>query len=96
MRQKHTLTDSELAEWAALPQDGTEEDRATPAWIFWNRVCRARSLDSASLLAGPTPDRFSALPVGHTLPWCSPMVLACRRPPPEFEAPIPIREHVDV
>lgn len=96
MRQKHTLTADELVEWAALPQDGTEEDRATPAWIFWNLVCQRRDLDSASLLAGRTPEQFTALPAGHTLNWCHPMALKCKRPPPEFEAPIPIREHADV
>lgn len=96
MRQKHQLTQAELIEWRALPQESTEEDQAKDAWVFWNKVCLARHLDSGSLLAGPTPDRFSALPFAHNLHWCYPMALKCKKPPPEFEAPVPIRETIDV
>ena len=92
MRQKHQLTDTELVEWRALPQDNGEEDRAKDAWVFWNRVALSRNLDSGTLLAGPTPDKFSGLPSTHDLHWCYPMALKCKRPPPEFEAVIPIRE----
>jgi len=92
MRQKHQLTDAELEEWRSLPQDNGEEDRSIDAWVFWNRVCRIRHLDSASLLAGQTPEKFSALPSIHNLSWCYPMALKCKRAPPEFEASIPIRE----
>ena len=92
MRQKHQLTAAELDEWRSLPQDNSEEDRSTDAWVFWNKVCRARNLDSGSLLAGLTPDKFSGLPSTHDLDWCHPMALKCKRPPPEFEASVPIRE----
>ena len=92
MRQKHALTAAELAEWAALPTDNGEGDRATDAWVFWNQVALARNLDSATLLAGPTPEKFSALPATHDLHWCYPAALRCRRPPPEFEAPAQTRE----
>lgn len=84
MRQKHQLTDAEFAEWRALPQDNSEEDRSIDAWVFWNKVSRDRGLDSASLLAGLTPDKFSAIPATHNLNWCYPMHLKCKRPPPEF------------
>lgn len=94
MRQKHQLTQAELVEWRALPQDSTEEARATEAWLFWNRVCVARGLDSGSLLAGPTPDKFSGLPSDHDKHWCHPMALTCKRPPPEFE-PVQITETAD-
>jgi hypothetical protein len=95
MRQKHQLTQAELAEWRNLSQDNGEEDRAMDAWVFWNRVCLARNLDSGSLLAGPTPEKFSALPSTHDLDWCYPTALRCTRPPPPFEAPVPIREASD-
>lgn len=96
MRQKHQLTDAEMDEWRALPQDNDEEERSKDAWVFWNKVCRDRNLDSASLLAGLTPAKFSGLPTTHNLTWCYPMALKCKRPPPEFEAVIPIRESADV
>lgn len=95
MRQRHQLTEPEIAEWRNLPQDNGEEDRAKDAWVFWNRVCLRLGLDSGSLLAGTTPERFSALPATHNLDWCYPMALKCTRPPPEFEAAIPIREEAD-
>jgi hypothetical protein len=85
MRKKYTLTDDELAEWRALPQESSEQDRALDAWVFWNKVCRGRGLDSASLLAAHVPDTFTALPIGHGKPWCWPQALRCRRLPEEFE-----------
>ena len=85
MRQKHTLTEPELAEWAALPTDGTEEDRATPAWLFWNKVCQARGVDCSTLMASHVPEQFSAMEIGHGKWWCWPQALKCRRPPSDFE-----------
>lgn len=84
MRKKYHLTDAEFKEWQALPQDNDDEARGNDTWIFWNKVCRARALDSASLLSGLVPDQFSALPLGHTLHWCYPMPLRCKKSPPEF------------
>jgi hypothetical protein len=94
MRQKHQLTVAEFEEWRSLPIDNTDEGRAIDAWVFWNRVCLARDLDSGSLLAGLAPDKFSALPSDHALHWCWPMAFKCTRPPPEFEVPLSIREDI--
>jgi hypothetical protein len=86
MRQKHNLTTTELSEWRELPQDSDEDNRSQDAWVFWNKVCWARGLDSASLIGWNTvPGQFSALPLGHKLHWCFPTPLKCKRRPVEFE-----------
>jgi hypothetical protein len=85
MRKKYQLTPEEFAEWQALPQESSEQDRAMGAWMFWNRVARARGVDSASLLATHVPNTFTALPLGHGKAWCWPQAIKCKRLPEEFE-----------
>jgi hypothetical protein len=88
MRKKYRLTTAELDEWRNLPQDSTDQDRALDAWQFWNRVCWARGIDGASMLAGHMPDQFTAMAIGHGRHWCHPQALRCKRPPEDFELKI--------
>lgn len=73
MRKEYILTTVELIQFKWLrPLPGE-------ALAFWEKVAAARQLDWKTVISNG--EIFSALPLGHGKPWCSPMTIKCKKKP---------------